>query len=93
MLQSVYIIYLIYVLRWLPFIFNHWFIQNSLKGTYVSEVVLKRLLTMDIYHEIKIKKETGSTTHRNAAARSQEDLIIVEKGKPIDYFILIIEGK
>ena len=48
---------------------------------------------MDIYHEIKIKKETGSTTHRNAAARSQEDLIIVEKGKPIDYFILIIEGK
>ena len=46
---------------------------------------------MDIYNEVKIKKEnqTGKQrTHHN----SQEDLIIIEKGKPIDYFVLIIEG-
>ena len=37
---------------------------------------------MDVFREIKIKKQT-----------SEEDLDIIEKGKPIDYFILIVEGR
>lgn len=58
------------------------------KGYYMSEVVLKRLLTMDVYREIKIKKDTtGKSTKIN-----EEDLILMEKGKPIDFFILIVEG-
>ena len=46
---------------------------------------------MDIYNEIKMKKETAGTNKRTHH-HSQEDLIIIEKGKPIDYFVLIIEG-
>ena len=46
---------------------------------------------MDIYNEIKMKKETVGTNKRTHH-HSQEDLIIIEKGKPIDYFVLIIEG-
>ena len=60
------------------------------KGTFVSEVVLKRLLTMDVYREIKIKKE--STTGVKVKV-NEEDLIIMTKGKPVDYFVLIIEGE
>ena len=59
------------------------------KKEYVSEVVLKRLLTMDVYREIKMKKESSSGVKENT---SEEDLIIITKGKPIDYFVLIIEG-
>ena len=44
---------------------------------------------MDIYNEIKMKKEN---TNKRTRQPSQEDLIIIEKGKPIDYFVLIIEG-
>ena len=58
------------------------------KGTYVSEVVLKRLLTMDLYREIKIKKDSSG----QKKSTPEEDLIIMTKGKAIDYFILIIEG-
>ena len=60
------------------------------KHGFVSEVVLKRLLTMDVYREIKIKKET---TTGNKCNVNDEELIIMTKGKPIDYFVLIIEGK
>lgn len=56
------------------------------KSTYMSEVVLKRLLTMDVYREVKVKKG-------DATIVCEEDLVIMYKGKPIDFFILIIEGK
>ena len=59
------------------------------KAVHLSEIVLKRLLTMEIYREIKVKKDASGHT-RNV---KEEDLIIITKGKPIDYFILIIEGK
>lgn len=59
------------------------------KKGFVSEVVLKRLLTMDVYREIKIKKEKEG----QKCNADEEDLIIMTKGKPIDYFVLIIEGK
>ena len=37
---------------------------------------------MDVFREIRIKKQTAD-----------EDLILIEKGKPIDFFILIVEGR
>ena len=60
------------------------------KGNYISEVVLKRLLTMDIYREIKVKKESNN---KKASVINEEDLIIMTKGKTIDFFVLIIEGE
>ena len=37
---------------------------------------------MDVFREIRIKKQTAD-----------EDLIIIEKGKAVDYFVLIVEGR
>merc|ERR1719510_2566321 len=53
------------------------------KSDHLAKVVLEKLLTLDIYREIKLK----------SAAKSEEDLIIVKKGKPINFFILVIEGR
>ena len=55
----------------------------------MSEVVLKRLLTMDIYREIKVKKDSHGNKKISV---NEEDLIIMTKGKAIDFFVLIIEG-
>jgi hypothetical protein len=51
---------------------------DPFKPKHVSDLVLKKLLSMDVFREIKIKKQTAD-----------EDLVIIEKGKPIDYFILV----
>ncbi len=59
------------------------------KASYISEVVLKRLLTMDVYREIKVKKDNKKMS---TSSTLDEDCIIMTKGKAIDYFILIIEG-
>ena len=56
---------------------------------FMSEIVLKRLLTMNVYREIKIKKDSEG----NQQKQDEKELIIMTKGKPIDYFVLIIEGK
>ncbi len=61
------------------------------KSCYISDAVLKRLLTMDVYREIKIKTENQRKI--SSDKEDEEDLIIMHKGKSIDYFILIIEGK
>ena len=59
------------------------------KVQFMSEIVLKRLLTMNVYREIKIKKDSEG----NQQKQDEKELIIMTKGKPIDYFVLIIEGK
>jgi len=50
------------------------------KLPYMSSMVVKKLLTMDVFFELKLKKE------------SDED-DIVQKGKPMDFFMLIVEGR
>ena len=52
-------------------------------------MVLKRLLTMDLYREIKLKKDANGKQQK----QNEEELILMTKGKAIDYFVLIIEGK
>ena len=52
-------------------------------------MVLKRLLTMDLYREIKLKKDANGKQQK----QNEEELILMTKGKSIDYFVLIIEGK
>jgi len=45
---------------------------------------------MDLYREIKIKKDDRGN---RSLKQNEEELIIMTKGKNIDYFVLIIEGK
>jgi hypothetical protein len=56
------------------------------KNEFLAKVVLEKLLTMDIYREIKLKSASKLNN-------SDDELILVRKGKPINYFILIIEGR
>ena len=44
---------------------------------------------MDLYREIKMKKDANGKQQK----QNEEELIIMTKGKSIDYFILIIEGE
>eukprot|EP00094_Tigriopus_californicus_P003006 TCALIF_02895-PA protein Name:"Similar to CNNM2 Metal transporter CNNM2 (Homo sapiens)" AED:0.03 eAED:0.03 QI:0/0/0/0.5/1/1/2/0/940 len=55
------------------------------KGPYIMDSVLKKLLSLDIFREIKIKKEKSR--------RPEDELVIIQKGQPIDFFILIVEGR
>ena len=55
------------------------------KAPAINDSVLKRLLALDVFREVKLKKDKTKM--------SEEDLIIINKGKIIDFFILIIEGK
>jgi len=51
----------------------------------MNDNVLKKLLALDVFKEIKLKKDKTKI--------NEEDLIIISKGKAIDFFVLIIEGK
>ena len=57
------------------------------KSQYLAEMVLKKLLTLDIYREIKYKKKDSKHV------QDDEDLTIIKKGKAINFFILVIEGR
>ena len=45
--------------------------------------MLKKLLTLEVYVEVKVKKDDDT----------KEEVFIIQKGKPIDFFMLIIEGR
>ncbi|XP_050071849.1 unextended protein [Anopheles maculipalpis] len=55
---------------------------SAFKSDYISESVLRRLLNQNIFHQIKIKSKD-----RN------ERIKIINCGTPIDYFVLILEGR
>ncbi len=55
------------------------------KAPVMHDFVLKKLLSVDVYREIKVKKDR--------AKMKQEDITIIRKGKKVDFFILIIEGR
>ncbi|CAL8077511.1 unnamed protein product [Orchesella dallaii] len=58
---------------------------DEFNDTRISKTVLERLLKQSIYFHIKIKnKDTMST---------DASTILYERGKPADYFIMILEGK
>lgn len=56
---------------------------EAFKTDSVSETILRRLLSQDVVHHIKIK----------AKEKSPQSLMIYEQGKPVDYFVLILEGR
>lgn len=49
----------------------------------MSETILRRLLSQDVMHHIKIKSKE----------KNNQSLFIYEQGKPADYFVLILEGR
>lgn len=49
----------------------------------MSETILRRLLSQDVMHHIKLK----------AKEKSPQSIMIYEQGKPADYFVLILEGR
>uniref|UniRef100_A0A182VEB1 Uncharacterized protein n=1 Tax=Anopheles merus TaxID=30066 RepID=A0A182VEB1_ANOME len=50
--------------------------------TCISETILRRLLSQNIFHHIKIKSKTNN-----------ERVVIIERGAAIDHFVLILEGR
>ena len=56
------------------------------KAPRMNNSVLKKLLTLDIFREIKMKKDKNRKC-------DESDFIIINKGKPIDFFVLIVEGR
>ncbi|KAK0161510.1 hypothetical protein PV327_009972 [Microctonus hyperodae] len=51
----------------------------------ISETILRRLLKQDIINHIKVKSREK--------ARNDAGAIIYQQGKPVDYFVLILEGR
>lgn len=57
---------------------------DPFKTDVISETVLMRLLKQDVIHHIKIKKDTD---------KDDPATIIYHQNKPVDYFVLILEGR
>ncbi|XP_024083514.1 metal transporter CNNM4-like isoform X2 [Cimex lectularius] len=57
---------------------------DAFKPDNISEAVLRRLLKQDVFYHIKIKDKTK---------KLEPHTIIYEQGKPVDYFVLILEGR
>lgn len=49
----------------------------------MSETILRRLLSQDVIHQIRSKGKE----------KDDPSLIIYQQGKPVDYFVLILEGR
>ncbi|CAF4939994.1 unnamed protein product [Pieris macdunnoughi] len=49
----------------------------------VSETVLRRLLKQDVIQHIKVKGKT----------KKDSSTYVFQQGKPVDYFVLILEGR
>ncbi|KAJ6633528.1 Unextended protein, partial [Pseudolycoriella hygida] len=56
---------------------------DSFKPDVVSETILRRLLNQDIVHSIKSKGKD----------KNDPSMVIYQQGKPVDYFVLILEGR
>jgi len=50
----------------------------------IRQSILKKLLTMDVFREVKVNKE---------GKENEESPVIMAKGKACDYFLMVIEGK
>lgn len=56
---------------------------DAFKADMVSETILRRLLNQDIVHHIKCKGKD----------RNDPSMFIITRGKPVDFFVLILEGR
>lgn len=58
---------------------------EAFKSESISEPILRRLLKQDIIYHIKVKSREK--------ARNDPTAVIYQQGKPVDYFVLILEGR
>lgn len=56
---------------------------DAFSKTVISETILRRLLKQDIVYHIKKNKDW----------RNDPACVIYQRGKPADYFVLILEGR
>lgn len=56
---------------------------DAFKSDSISETILRRLLNQDIVRHIRHKGKE----------RDDPSLMIFEQGKPVDFFVLILEGR
>ena len=58
---------------------------EAFKSDNISEPIIRRLLKQDIIYHIKVKSREK--------ARNDPQAVIYQQGKPVDYFVLILEGR
>ncbi|XP_015609989.1 metal transporter CNNM4 isoform X2 [Cephus cinctus] len=58
---------------------------EAFKPDTISETILRRLLKQDIIYHIKVKTREK--------AKNDPATVIYQQGKPVDYFVLILEGR
>lgn len=56
---------------------------DAFKRDSVSETILRRLLNQDIIHHVRCKGKE----------KDDASMVIYQQGKPVDYFVLILEGR
>lgn len=56
---------------------------DAFKSDIVSETILRRLLNQDVMHQIRCKGKD----------KDDPSMVIYQQGKPVDYFVLILEGR
>ena len=64
-------------------IFSHPTALEPFKRNYINENILRRLLNQDVVRHIKNKSK----------GKHDVSLIIFQQGKPVDFFVLILEGR
>ena len=67
------------------------FLTTSVKAfspEHVSRRIMQRLLNMDIYREVKLAKKRDDKSEPD-----ENEGILMTKGKPCDFFILMLEGR
>ena len=57
----------------------------------ISARILQKLLSMDVYRQIKLKKKNEEKKEKKKEVEEKEEGIIMIKGKPCDFFVLILE--
>ena len=58
---------------------------EAFKQENISDTILRRLLKQDITYHIKVKSREK--------ARNDPSTVIYQQGKPVDFFVLILEGR
>ena len=56
-----------------------------------SQRTLRKLLNMDVYRQIKVSKSRKETNLMDVDI--EDEFLIMKKGKPCDFFVLILEGR
>lgn len=65
---------------------------------FVSQRTLQKLLNMDVYRQIKVSKPSSVNKNTNLMDENIEDntdaeFVIMRKGIPCDFFVLVLEGR